>query len=145
MGMKDMIGRMPGMGEMIPEGEDPEVALKRIQGMIDSMTKKERDDPDIIDINRRRRIAAGSGVRAARDQAVPQAVRQVRALMKQMCQMSVWERIKMVTGMGKAGAFNPGNEGMIKTKGDTGHRKSAKERAEEQEEKEASGRPSGGI
>src|SRR5688572_1155396 len=35
MGMKDMIGRMPGMAEMIPEGEDPEVALKRVQGMID--------------------------------------------------------------------------------------------------------------
>ena len=60
--MKDMIGRMPGMSEMIPEGEDPEVALKRIQGMIDSMTKEERADPDIIDMTRRRRIAAGGGV-----------------------------------------------------------------------------------
>src|SRR5258707_9714021 len=36
MGMKDMIGRMPGMADMIPEGEDPEEALKRVQGMIDS-------------------------------------------------------------------------------------------------------------
>ena len=45
MGMKDMIGRMPGMSEMIPEGEDPEVALKRVQGMIDSMTKKEKARP----------------------------------------------------------------------------------------------------
>src|SRR5262249_12153040 len=58
MGMKDMIGMMPGMSELIPEGEDPEVALKRVQGMIDSMTKKERKDPDIIDQGRRRRIAA---------------------------------------------------------------------------------------
>ncbi len=62
MGMKDMIGRMPGMSEMIPEGEDPEVALKRVQGMIDSMTKKEKADPDIIDTPRRRRIAKGAGV-----------------------------------------------------------------------------------
>ena len=53
---------MPGMGDMIPEGEDPEVALKRIQGMIDSMTKEERRNPDIIDLSRRRRIAAGSGI-----------------------------------------------------------------------------------
>ena len=59
--MKDLIGSMPGMSEMIPEGEDPEAALKRIQGMIDSMTKEERRNPDVIDINRRRRIAAGSG------------------------------------------------------------------------------------
>ena len=42
MGMKDMISRMPGMADMIPEGEDPEVALKRVQGIIDSMTKKEK-------------------------------------------------------------------------------------------------------
>ena len=52
---------MPGMGDMIPEGEDPEDAVKRIQGMIDSMTKEERRNPDVIDISRRRRIAAGSG------------------------------------------------------------------------------------
>ena len=135
MGMKDMISRMPGMAEMIPEGEDPEVALKRVQGMIDSMTKKERDDPDIIDAGRRRRISQGSGVQP---QEVSQFLKQfdtVRALMKQMMSMSVWQRIKMVTGLTKAGAFTPGNEGMLKTKGDTGHRKSARERAEERKKK----------
>ena len=61
---------------------------------------------------------------------------QVRDLMRQMAKMSMWERIKMVTGMGKAGAFQPGAK-MMKTKGDTGHRKSAEgtgERAEEEAE-----------
>jgi signal recognition particle subunit SRP54 len=135
MGMKDMIGRMPGMAELIPEGEDPEVALKRVQGMIDSMTKKERNDPDIIDAGRRRRIAAGAGVQP---QEVSQFLKQfdtVRALMKQMMSMSVWQRIKMVTGLSKAGAFDPGAEGRLKTKGNTGHRKSARERAEERKKK----------
>jgi signal recognition particle subunit SRP54 len=135
MGMKDLIGRMPGMAEMIPEGEDPEVALKRVQGMIDSMTKTERKDPDIIDAGRRRRIAAGAGVQP---QEVSQFLKQfdtVRALMKQMMSMSVWQRIKMVTGLSKMGAFDPGKEGMLKTKGNTGHRKSARERAEERKKK----------
>jgi signal recognition particle subunit SRP54 len=135
MGMKDMIGRMPGMAELIPEGEDPEVALKRVQGMIDSMTKKERKDPDVIDAGRRRRIAAGAGVQP---QEVSQFLKQfdtVRALMKQMMSMSVWQRIKMVTGLSKMGAFDPGKEGMLKTKGHTGHRKSARERAEERKKK----------
>ena len=135
MGMKDLIGRMPGMAEMIPEGEDPEVALKRVQGMIDSMTRKERKDPDIIDAGRRRRIAAGAGVQP---QEVSQFLKQfdtVRALMKQMMSMSVWQRIKMVTGLSKMGAFDPGKEGMLKTKGHTGHRKSARERAEERKKK----------
>jgi len=135
MGMKDMISRMPGMSEMIPEGEDPEVALKRVQGMIDSMTKKEKANPELIDINRRRRIATGSGTEPHEVKKFLEQFDQVRALMKQMATMSMWQRIKMVTGLGKAGAFMPGGESMLKTKGDTGHRKSPKERAEDRKKK----------
>src|SRR5205807_8050248 len=47
-GMRELMAQMPGMGDMIPEGEDPEEALKRIQGMIDAMTKQEKRDPDLI-------------------------------------------------------------------------------------------------
>jgi signal recognition particle subunit SRP54 len=129
-GMKDLIGNLPGMGEMIPEGEDPDVAVKRIQGMIDSMTKAERKNPDIIDLSRRRRIAEGSGTE-------PHDIKQfliqfdhVRTIMRQLANMSLFDRLKMLMGMGKAGAFNPGAM-MPKAKVGTGHRKTAKERAEE--------------
>lgn len=135
MGMKDMISRMPGMSEMVPEGEDPEVALKRVQGMIDSMTKKERADPDSIDTPRRRRIAKGAGVEPHEVNQFLKQFDQVRALMKQMSQMSTWQRLKMVTGLGKMGAFLPGGMDGMKMKGDTGHRKSAKERADERKKK----------
>jgi signal recognition particle subunit SRP54 len=134
VGMKDMISRMPGMAEMIPEGEDPEVALKRVQGMIDAMTKKERKDPDLIDQSRRRRIAAGAGVEPHEVKQFLQQFDQVRALMKQMASMSVWQRLKMVTGLSKMGAFMPGGM-QLRTKGDTGKRKTAKERAEERKRK----------
>ena len=133
--MKDLIGRMPGMSEMVPDGEDPEVALKRVQGMIDSMTKKERVNPDIIDQSRKRRIAEGSGVEPKEITQFLKQFDQVRTLMKQMASMSLWQRMKMVTGLGKAGAFNPGGmDGLVK-KGDTGKRKTAKERAEERKKK----------
>ncbi len=135
MGMKDMISRMPGMAEMVPEGEDPEVALKRVQGMIDAMTKKERADPDIIDTPRRRRIAKGAGVEPHEVNQFLKQFGQVRVLMKQMSQMSMWQRLKMVTGLGKMGAFLPGGMDGMKLKGDTGHRKSAKERADERKKK----------
>jgi signal recognition particle subunit SRP54 len=135
MGMKDLISRMPGMAEMIPEGEDPEVALKRVQGMIDSMTKQERANPDIIDTPRRRRIAKGAGVEPHEVNQFLKQFEQVRVLMKQMAQMSLWQRLKMVTGLGKMGAFLPGGMDGLKLKGDTGHRKSAKERAEERKKK----------
>lgn len=134
MGMKDMIGKMPGMAEMIPEGEDPEVALKRVQGMIDSMTAKERQDPDIIDQSRRKRIAAGCGVEPPEIKQFLHQFDQVRAMMKQMANMSLWQKMKMITGLGKAGAFMPGAAPVVK-KGDTGTRKTAKMRAEERKKK----------
>ncbi len=133
-GMRDLIGRMPGMSEMIPEGEDPEKALGRIQGMIDSMTKEERRNPDIIDTNRRRRIAAGSGIQPHEVNQFLKQFNQIRTLMRQMARMSMFERLKMMTGLSKMGAFNPGAN-MLKTKVGTGHRKSAKERAEERKKK----------
>jgi signal recognition particle subunit SRP54 len=131
-----MLGSMPGMGELIPEGEDPEVAFRRIQGMIDSMTKDERRNPDLIDINRRRRIASGSGTEPHEVKQFLGQFQQVRVLMRQMASMSLWERIKMVTGLGQQGAFMPGSKLLnTKTKGDTGHRKSPKERAKERKQK----------
>jgi signal recognition particle subunit SRP54 len=135
LGMKDLIGRMPGMSEMIPEGEDPEVALKRVQGMIDGMTKKERNNPDIIDQSRRRRIAEGSGIQPHEVKQFLVQFDQVRMLMKQMSEMSMLQRMKMMMGMGKAGMFQPGGMNQLKLKGDTGKRKSAKERAEERKKK----------
>jgi signal recognition particle subunit SRP54 len=132
--LKDVMKMMPGMGDMIPEDEDPEAGIKRIQGIIDSMTKAERKNPDIIDLSRRRRIAIGAGVEAHEIKQFLNQFEQVRTLMRQMAKMSIWDRLKMITGMGKAGAFLPGAN-MMQKKGDTGHRKSPKERAKERKKK----------
>ena len=87
MGMKNMVSSIPGMSGMIPDGEDPEAALKRIQGMIDSMTKKERFDPDIIDMSRRKRIAAGSGIQPQEIKQFLQQFDQMRAVMRRSSAM----------------------------------------------------------
>jgi signal recognition particle subunit SRP54 len=133
-GMKEMMGNMPGMGELIPEGEDPDVAVKRIQGIIDSMTKEERKNPDVIDLSRRRRIAAGSGTEPHDIKQFLNQFEQVRGFMRQMANMSIFDRLKMVMGLGKSGMLNPGAM-MPKQKIGTGHRKTAKERAEERKKK----------
>jgi signal recognition particle subunit SRP54 len=132
--MKDILGSMPGMSEMIPDDEDPEKHMKRIQGILDSMTKEERRNPDVIDINRRRRIAAGSGTEPHEIKQLLVQFEGVREIMRKMANMSIWERIKMVTGMSKQGAFMPGAK-VFNKKGDTGHRKSPKERAKERKNK----------
>jgi signal recognition particle subunit SRP54 len=61
-GMKDMLKMMPGVGSQMGDMDFDENELKRIEGIVHSMTSAERRDPDLIDSSRRRRIAAGSGV-----------------------------------------------------------------------------------
>lgn len=107
MGLKTTIAQMPGMAETVREGEDPDAAMLRVQHMIDAMTPEERANPDIIDEARRIRIAAGAGVQPHEVSEFLQQFQQVRALMKDMMNMSVWQRIKMVTGLTKMGAFRP--------------------------------------
>ena len=133
-GMKDIMKAMPGMGELIPDDEDPDVAVKRIQGMIDSMTKDERKNPDVIDLSRRRRIADGSGTEPHDIKQFLNQFAQVRTIMRQIANMSMFDRMKMLMGMGKAGMLNPGAS-LPKTKIGTGHRKTPKERAEERKKK----------
>ncbi len=133
--MKDVLGAMPGMDGLIPEGEDPEASVRRIQGIVDAMTKAERRNPDVIDINRRRRIAQGSGTEPHEIKQFLTTFDHMRTMMRDMAKMSIVQRMKMVMGLGKAGAFQPGGAKMLKPKGDTGHRKSAKERAEDRKKK----------
>jgi signal recognition particle subunit SRP54 len=133
-GMKDLMKSMPGMGDLISDDEDPDVAVKRIQGMIDSMTKDERKNPDVIDLSRRRRIAMGSGTEPHDIKQFLNQFEQVRGFMRQIANMSLMDRLKTVMGMGKSGMLSPGGM-MPKTKVGTGHRKTPKERAEERKKK----------
>jgi signal recognition particle subunit SRP54 len=59
-GMKDLLKMMPGASELGDMDFD-ENELKKMEGIVYSMTLQERQDPDVIDSSRRRRIAAGSG------------------------------------------------------------------------------------
>jgi signal recognition particle subunit SRP54 len=133
--MRDLVSRLPGnWSQMIPEDEDPEAAVKRIRGMIHSMTKEERRNPDIIDNSRRRRIASGSGTEPHEVKQFLNQFDQIRTLMRQMASMSIFERLKMMTGLSSKMSMSP--QGLLpKQKIGTGHRKSPKERAKERKKK----------
>tara|TARA_R110002073_G_scaffold293075_4_gene458585 strand:+ start:2498 stop:3871 length:1374 start_codon:yes stop_codon:yes gene_type:complete len=63
-GMTSLLDKLPGMGGMMQAAQDP-VALKQMKHMealIDSMTVKERRDPELIKGSRKRRISAGAGL-----------------------------------------------------------------------------------
>jgi signal recognition particle GTPase len=86
----DALAGTPGRDHRITGGGDTEQGLRRIQGMIDAMTKEERDTPELLDDSRCRRIAAGAGVRPQDVEGFLGQFQQVPALMKQMAQLSIW-------------------------------------------------------
>ncbi|PPB73468.1 signal recognition particle protein [Campylobacter hyointestinalis] len=64
--MKSLIGMIPGLGNMANQIKDIDLdnskEIKHIKAMIDSMTQKERENPDLLNNARKRRIAAGAGL-----------------------------------------------------------------------------------
>ncbi|MDQ7781015.1 MAG: signal recognition particle protein [Planctomycetota bacterium] len=82
--LKELIGMIPGIGRMVKDVDENE--FKRVEAIILSMTKDERQHPEIIDGSRRNRIARGSGT----------SVPEINSLIKQFREMR-----KMMKGMGK--------------------------------------------
>jgi signal recognition particle GTPase len=66
--------------------------------MIDAMTDEERSDPDLIDSSRRTRIATNSGTEPREVEEFLAQFHQVRAVMRHLAGMSLWQRFKMVFG-----------------------------------------------
>ena len=59
--MKDMLGMIPGIGSNVKDIDINENSFKGIEAMINSMTPEEREDPDLIDGSRKKRIARVAG------------------------------------------------------------------------------------
>ena len=135
--VKDLMGMIPGMGQMAGslEGVDADGEMTRIQGIIDSMTRAERANPHMIDISRRRRIAAGAGVEPPDVSGLVKQFDAMAGFVKQMSQASMMDKIKAMTGLGRAGAFNPGAR-LGTPKLGTGKRLSPKEREKARKQRE---------
>ena len=84
--MKDLMGMIPGMGKALKGVDIDDDAFKYIEAIIGSMTPKERSQPDLINMSRKKRIARGSG----RD------IAEVNQMIKQFHQMS--KMMKMMQG-----------------------------------------------
>jgi signal recognition particle subunit SRP54 len=88
--IKDLAAMIPGVGKAIKDVDIDDNAFKSIEAIINSMTPKERSNPDLINQSRRKRIAMGSGTK----------MDEVNRLMKQFDQTR--KMMKMVTGMGSS-------------------------------------------
>ncbi len=98
--MKDLLGMIPGVGKMMKNVEVDEDAFKPVRSIIYSMTPHERQNPDLINGNRRKRLADGSGT----------SIQQVNQLMKQFEDMRKMMR-KAGQMKGKGRGMMPGMPG----------------------------------
>ena len=84
--MKDLMGMIPGASKMVKNLDVDDDAFKFIEVIINSMTPKERSQPNLLNHSRKKRIAAGSG----------RGMEEVNQLIKQFAQMS--KMMKMMQG-----------------------------------------------
>ncbi|MBX3102611.1 MAG: signal recognition particle protein [Bacteroidetes bacterium] len=83
--LTDLIGMIPGMGKVAKNVDVDDKDFKRIEAIIQSMTRKERQKPELIDGSRRKRIADGSGTSV---QDVNQLLKQFNEMKKMMKTMN---------------------------------------------------------
>lgn len=104
--LKDLMKMIPGVGGKvnIDDLNIDDNATKHIEAIIQSMTKKERQNPDILNGPRKRRIAKGSGT----------SIQEINKLLKQFEEMK--KMMKMMNGMakGKKGFGGLGGLGKFK-------------------------------
>ncbi|MBQ9756648.1 MAG: signal recognition particle protein [Clostridia bacterium] len=85
-GIKDVLAMLPGMGSKIKIREEDidEKKMLTMKAIIQSMTKKERENPNIINSSRKMRIAKGSGTSVQEVNRVLKQFEQTKMMMKQM-------------------------------------------------------------
>ncbi|TAN15207.1 MAG: signal recognition particle protein [Chitinophagaceae bacterium] len=82
--IKDLLGMMPGIGKAVKDIDISDDSFKGVEAIINSMTPYERANPQIIDGNRRKRIAKGSGKDMEEVNQLFKQFDQIRKMMKQM-------------------------------------------------------------
>jgi signal recognition particle subunit SRP54 len=85
--LKDLMGMIPGVGKQIKDVDINDDSFKGIEAMINSMTLEERRNPDLINPNRKNRIAKGSGKDIAELNAFLKQFEQMKGMMKMMNKM----------------------------------------------------------
>ena len=103
--LKSVMSMIPGMERQIRDVDIDDRQLLRIEAIITSMTKKERAKPDILNASRRKRIAAGAGVKVEDVNRLVKQYEQMKKMFKQMNSKN--GKRNMMRGMGSMPPGNP--------------------------------------
>ena len=102
--MQDILSQLPG-GMGMKNIQLDEKAMGRTEAIILSMTPKERENPNIIAASRKKRIAAGAGVKVEDVNRLLKSFDQMKAMMKQFSGPGMGKKMKRMRGMGGFGGF----------------------------------------
>ncbi len=106
--MQDLLNMVPGLSGKVKDTDIDEKALDRVEAMIQSMTPKERRNPQILDASRKRRIVRGAGVTIQELNQMLKQFEQGRAMMKQLTGMAKGKKKRLFGGLGGfGGGRNP--------------------------------------
>lgn len=95
--LKELIGMIPGMDKQLKNVNLDDKAFSKVEAIITSMTKGERENPKIINGSRRRRIALGSGTQI---QDVNRLLKQFEDMKKMMKGMNSGKKSRFMRGLG---------------------------------------------
>ena len=85
--LKDLASMIPGVGKALKDVEIDDNAFKGIEAIIQSMTPRERTNPEILNTSRRQRIAKGSGTNIQEVNRLIKQFDQTRKVMKSVATM----------------------------------------------------------
>ena len=86
--MEDLLAMIPGVNSKMLKGINvDDMGFEKIEALISSMTKEEREKPDIIGKSRKERIANGSGVDMKELNKLLKQFRELKKMMKTMTNM----------------------------------------------------------
>jgi signal recognition particle subunit SRP54 len=85
--LKDLMGMIPGVGKAMKDVDISDDSFKYIEAMIKSMTLKERQNPELIDGSRKKRIANGSGTTIVEVNKLMKQYEDMRKMIKSMNKM----------------------------------------------------------
>ena len=135
--MQKMMGLMPGIPKEVKQmmgDTDTSKQVKRMVGIIDSMTKEERRDPKVIDGSRKQRIAKGAGVQTKQINELLKQYNMMKPMLTSMAGKGGKGRMESMREM-QAQMMNPGAMGP-KTKKPTGKRLTPAQKKKAKRERE---------
>lgn len=99
--MKQLLGLLPGVGSMLKNVEIDDKQLDRLEGIVHSMTKQERDDISILNKSRTKRIAAGSGTSTAEVNKLTKQFDMIQKMTRQMSSLGPMGKLKAMREISK--------------------------------------------